>query len=172
MSLSDFYLIYIKSFFQTIINHLLDMPYRLRKIWEFFKLSLKDYDYDYAFLLYVEKKKLEDMAIFFEKSNVAEEDWAVARDARICAKLIDIITEQDTSYNIFYENGNSSKPKIIPTKDVNIKNMERFFRSTDCKRYKNGEKELSYVVKDDLRIEKAWNLYNKIRSENMRLWWN
>ena len=121
-------------------------------------------------MLILEKAKFEDVANYFTKSNIAEEDWAVARDAKICIKLIDIINGEDSSYDIKYNQKNFD---VNITKYVNIKNIKRFDGSSNyfSNAYKTNA-DLRYLIKDDLRIKKAWNLYCKIREYNMRDWWN
>lgn len=47
----------------------------------------KDKDWDYGFLLNLEKKKLQRMYAYFSTSEIAYGDELVARDLRICIKL-------------------------------------------------------------------------------------
>ena len=80
-----------KMFFTRFKNKIKRIPYRIKKIFKYIKLAYNDLDWDYYYMLILEKAKFEDIANYFTKSNIAEEDWAVARDAKICIKLIDII---------------------------------------------------------------------------------
>lgn len=157
-----------KMFFKRFKNKIKRIPYRIKKIFKYIKLAYNDFDWDYYYMLILEKAKFEDVANYFTKSNIAEEDWAVARDAKICIKLIDIIIGKDSSYNIKYNQKNFD---VIITKYVNIKNIKRFDESNYFfNAYKTNA--IRYLIKDDLRIKKAWNLYCKIREYNMRDWWN
>lgn len=164
----------LKSFFKRFKNRIKRIPYRIKKILKYLKLAYNDWDWDYSYMLSLEKAKLEDIVYYFSRSNIAKEDWAVARDAKICIKLIDIINEKDSSYDIKYkEKYNWEDYDVVPTKRVNVKNIKRF-DGLDCylsNSYK-ANVDLRYLVKDDLRIKKAWNLYCKIREYNMRNWWN
>lgn len=164
----------LKAFFKRFKNKIKRIPYRIKKIFKYLKLSYNDWDWDYYYMLILERAKFEDIANYFTKSNIAEEDWTVARDAKICIKLIDIINGKDSSYNIKYkEKYNWESFDVIITKQVNIKNIKRFDES-NCylsNSYKTNI-DLRYLIKDDLRIKKAWNLYCKIREYNMRDWWN
>ena len=145
---------------------------RIRKIWHFIGLARYDFDWDYAYMLEMERAKLEDMAKYFTESRIAEHDWAVARDAKICIRLIDIIIGNDSSYVM---KDNEKKPfmewDLVEIKKVNLKNAERFLSKERIDRYRDHPR-MKVYLKDDLRIEKAWNLYCKIREYNMRSWWN
>lgn len=145
---------------------------RIRKIWHFIGLARRDFDWDYAYMLEMERVKLEYMAKYFTESRIAEHDWAVARDAKICIRLIDIIIGNDSSYVM---KDNEKKPfmewDLVEIKKVNLKNAERFLSKERIDRYRDNPR-MKVYLKDDLRIEKAWNLYCKIREYNMRSWWN
>ena len=145
---------------------------RIRKIWHFIGLARRDFDWDYAYMLEMEKAKLEYMAKYFTESRIAEHDWAVARDAKICIRLIDIIIGNDSSYVM---KDNEKKPfmewDLVEIKKVNLKNAERFLSKERIDIYRDHPR-MKVYLKDDLRIEKAWNLYCKIREYNMRSWWN
>lgn len=145
---------------------------RIRKIWHFIGLARRDFDWDYAYMLEMERVKLEYMAKYFTESRIAEHDWAVARDAKICIRLIDIIIGNDSSYVM---KDNEKKPfmewDLVEIKKVNLKNAERFLSKERIDIYRDHPR-MKVYLKDDLRIEKAWNLYCKIREYNMRSWWN
>lgn len=158
-----------KMFFKRFKNKIKRIPYRIKKIFKYIKLAYNDLDWDYYYMLILEKAKFEDIANYFTKSNIAEEDWAVARDAKICIKLIDIINGKDSSYDMKYNQKNFD---VIITKYVNIKNIKRFDESNYLSNDYKANVDLRYLVKDDLRIKKAWNLYCKIREYNMKDWWN
>ena len=166
----------ICAFFKRNWRRLTEIGFRTKKIWRFIKLGWKDQDWDYAYMLYMEKAKLEDMARYYATCNIAETDWAVARDARICSRLIDIINGDNSSYTSRYkENGCTDGSDIIKLKKVNRKNMNRFNKDGRLPVYllsKGDNNDMAWLFEDELRIEKAWNLYCKIRENNMRSWWN
>lgn len=145
---------------------------RIRKIWHFIGLARRDFDWDYAYMLEMERAKLEYMAKYFTESRIAEHDWAVARDAKICIRLIDIILGNDSSYVM---KDNEKKPfmewDLVEIKKVNLKNAKRFLSKERIDRYRDHPR-MKVYLKEDLRIEKAWKLYCKIREYNMRSWWN
>ena len=149
-----------------------ELPFRIRKIWRFIGLARRDFDWDYAYMLEMERVKLEYMAKCFTESRIAEHDWAVARDAKICIRLIDIILDEDNSYVLKHD---ESKPlmewDLVEIKKVNLKNVRRFLSEEEINSLSKTPR-LKVYLKDNLRMEKAWNLYCKIREYNMRSWWN
>ena len=157
--------IYVSAFFRRNWMRITNIGYRSRKIWHFIKLGWKDQDWDYAHMLYMEKAKLEDMAKYYATSHITVNDWAVARDAKICSRLIDIINGDDASFTY------NEKWQKIKLKRVNTKNWKRFNKYGQFPEWMKDE-DLRIMMEDDLRIEKAWNLYCMIRQYNMRSWWN
>ena len=77
---------------------------------------------------------------------------------------------------LFGMKDNEKKPfmewDLVEIKKVNLKNAERFLSKERIDRCSDGHPRMKVYLKDDLRIEKAWNLYCKIREYNMRSWWN
>lgn len=154
------------------------------------KLLENDKDWDYCYLLLLEKKKLQRMYNYFSKSEIAYSDEIVARDLRICIKLIDIIMEDDAAYKTWLHE--SSKDQLMHTrkkedglyrvefeqlrpdtdfqKYVNVRNAERFLGKPFNKIEHSAR---SYVhEKISLRLLKALHLYNLIREYNMLGWYN
>ncbi|MCW4118936.1 hypothetical protein ONT17_09280 [Prevotella copri] len=151
----------------------------------------KDKDWDYGFLLNLEKKKLQRMYAYFSTSEIAYGDELVARDLRICIKLIDIIEENDAPYRYWLHESSKDQKMLTQKGDdskyhiefeqlradtdfpkyVNVKNSKRFLRK------ELNEKDFnsfgSYVSeKASLRVLKALHLYNLIREYRMLDWWN
>lgn len=54
-----------------------------------------DRDWDYGFLLELERKKLQRMAKYFSESEIAESDAATARELTLCVRLLDIILDKE-----------------------------------------------------------------------------
>lgn len=160
------------SFYHQWKRRVNNTPFRLRKAWNFMKLGWQDYDWDYGFLLYLEQEKLKSMHRYFSKSPIAENDWAVARDTKICVRLLDIIMDQDSSYVMKHdENKPPMEWDLVEIKRVNLRNAKRFLSEEEINGFSDKPRMRIYL-KDDLRKEKAWSLYCKIRENNMRSWWN
>lgn len=66
-------------------------------------LLAKDYDWDYGYLIALEKKKLQRMHDYFKISDIAEDNKYTTRDLGICLKLIDIFMENDGVHNTLLE---------------------------------------------------------------------
>lgn len=135
------------------------MKLRKSKYKNLIKSVLKFNTYDYAYLLSIEKQALICMKDYFSNSNIAVSDKEVAKDLDLAIKLLDIILEIDNSYTYSFPG------KFHSIKYVNTKNAYRFLSG-----YKFDFS--SPVIKDALRVEKAWHLYNRLRELKMRHWWN
>lgn len=113
------------------------------------RLLAKDQDWDFSFLIALEKKKLQRMHDYFKSEGHPEVNKLAARDIAICIRLIDIFMQDDAAYNSWsrqsfsgeikwrkleddmYELDDSdSKPLADFPVYVNVKNERRFFRAT------------------------------------------
>lgn len=160
--------------------------YRIEKLFQFLKWGWSDCDWDFAFLLELEQKKIKTMADTFEKANFFEGCEFVVRDMRICVSLLDIVMEKSHCYNLLHEKNliqksnnkksfhyNANDFKYVRTHNVNSKNAERFMDDETIELYfgKDASDTVRILGEDDLRQLKAWRLYCKIRAEHLREWW-
>ena len=156
------------------------------------RLLAKDLDCDYAFLIALEKKKLQRMHDYFKRESCLEHKDFVARDIAICIRLIDIFMEEDAAYNSWsrqsfsgeikwrklenemYEFDDSdSKPLANFPTYVNIRNERRFFRSTPIRdAQKEGHRDHAILLIARLRQQKALHLYHLIREYKLFEWWD
>lgn len=154
--------------------------YRRVKINSWCRLLEKDFDWDYGFLLEIERKKLSEMYSYFKTCTSTNKMRIVERDLCICLKLLDIILEKDDlqlkfsdiEFKIkekgFYEM--KEQPRIFSYRKlyVNTRNATRF-----CKfGFPNEDNDLEIIQRERLRQAKAWNLYHKIRCYRMFDWWD
>lgn len=151
------------------------------------KILRKDHDFDYAYLLILERFKLKRMIESFELASMPHENtWECVRDMKICVKCIDIILEDDEysksylhkfsdeKFDLKFEPNDKGTYTLdtssweTPTFDhhVNVKNAKRFDVGTD---YANES--LMNHIKMDLRQVKALRLYNSIRNKMFKWWW-
>lgn len=121
------------------------------------KLANKFKPWDYEFMLDLERESLIKMRDYHASHNVIVDNGntKIANEINLAIKLLDIGTGKNCSYDVYTE-----KSKIY----VNHRNCKRFLR----KKYKN----FSPVLLDMIRVEKAWYLYNKMRTELMKRWWD
>ncbi len=122
------------------------------------KEAMKFCPFDYGFVLSLEKQALIRMYEYFKVSRIAEGNEVIEKDLKLALKLLDIILEIDSSYH------HDLNTDGYIDRYINIRNWRRFLpKSTNLN---------LPIIKDYLRIEKAWYLYNKLRFERMRTWWD
>jgi hypothetical protein len=125
------------------------------------KILKKDFDWDYDFLLILEKKKLSRMRDYFQKdSPLSKENLTlILRDLTLCINLINIILD-DGYFG-------------VEDHYININNAYKFNKALDIF-YKKRIKENKDIemFKPQLRLLKALHLYNKIREYRMLSWWD
>ena len=156
------------------------------------RLLARDQDWDYAFLIALEKKKLQRMHDYFKYQGHPEVNRMAPRDIAICIRLIDIFMEDDAAYNTWLHKSFSDELKwrkledgtyelddsnITPLADfpvyVNVRNERRFFRTTPIKdAQQKGDKDGAIHLITRLRQEKALHLYHLIREYKLMTWWN
>ena len=127
---------------------------RSTTIKKYSKILKEDRDYDFEYMLDLEKFKLKRMSEYFSKSQIISDWERVVKEINLCIKLIDIITEKDPPGYLY--NGTKKLPY------VNTRNYKRFLKYI----YDNN------FYRDDLRQTKALYLYNLIRTYRMMSWWD
>lgn len=132
------------------------MKLRKNKNKRLIKEAMKFYPFDYGFVLSLEKQALIRMYEYFKVSRIAEGNEVIEKNLKLALRLLDIVLEIDSSYN----------SEGFVDRHINIKNWKRFWP-------KAADLDLSKpILQDYLRREKAWYLYNKLRFECMRNWWD
>lgn len=137
--------------------------WRIKRVLDFIKLAWNDHDFNYLFILKLEKFKLEKL---LEACKLFPYNHG-AKDISLCIKLINIIIGEDCSYKIDFNFKRTS------LKYINIKNAKRFLSESayeDLTDFNDKNPNLTYAIKDELRISKAWNLYCQIRKDKFRTW--
>lgn len=110
-------------------------------------LIAKDNDFDYGYLLELEKQKLQNMLDYFTEHRVTEDNWRMRRTLNWAIKCLNIVLNDSLYYQGY----------------VNLKNLYRFLPA----HLGNTQS-----VRTMLRNEKAWFLYNSIRNTYLRTWWD
>lgn len=140
--------------------------WRIKRVLDFIKLVWNDHDFGFLFILKLEKFKLKKLLEVCKRSPYKYD----AKDISLCIKLIDIIIGENCSFK------EDSNLKMIPLKYINIKNAKRFLSESNYEDLINfldfydEDFNLIYVIKNELRINKAWNLYCQIRKDKFRTW--
>lgn len=112
--------------------------------------------FDYGFMLEAERDMLRDMYDYFSSNEAMIADAKeCAKEIKLAIKLLNIILNYDESY---YQKGGQRHLTVYS----NLKNANRFNLSMI-----GDEIFLSQLIRE----EKAWLLYNRLRHEKMRKWW-
>lgn len=150
----------VKLFFKNVFN------YRT--------ILCEDHDYDFAYLLILERYKLQRMIKVFKYygaiRNTPSRHNPKVKWCKICVKLLNIILEDDTALEYYRENStqeNHFPAKFKLIKYVNISNCERFGWTKND--FNSDSRDL---LKDSLRQKKALYLYNMIRYNYIYEWWD
>lgn len=157
------------------------------------RLLANDHDWDYAYLIALEKKKLQRMRECIKEEHHLANNEFVVRDIGICIRLIDIFMENDAVYSTWLdrsysgirlrfrklEDGNyelvddDRKPLADLPVNVNVRNERRYFRSTPIKdALSENRRDWSIHLKISLRKQKALHLYHLIREYKLFDWWD
>lgn len=154
--------------------------YRRAKVNSWCRLLEKDFDWDYVFLLEIERKKIIEMYEYFKKCTRSDKMPLVARDLRLCINLLDIVLEKDDLQLEFAEMKTMRRddgmyemvegPHVIACRNlyINIKNASRFCLFD----FSTDDYDTNIIHKEELRKYKAWYLYNKIRTYKLFSWWD
>lgn len=138
------------------------MKLRNSKNKEIVKLATKYQPWDYGFNIDIEKAMLKKMYLFFSSDkprSVGSE--RVAKEINLALKLLDIILEKDDACVFNLQKGYKDA-KYYLVKYINSRNYNRFVKFEP----KNP------LLLNELRKEKAWFLYNKLRLYRMQSWWD
>lgn len=152
--------------------------HKIKNIVRWIPTLWKDYDWDYGFMLEIEQKKLMNMIDWYEKNNYGHRASSsrIVRQMKLAVSLLDIILEKDNWWYIDYPKDykfvvdHKFQPLPISSfvieKYVNTKNYKRFFPwlNDDTMKWP------SWII--ELRRQKAWILYNKLREAYMVHWWD
>lgn len=154
----------IKNFFLNIR----DTFYWLPLVWN-------DRDWDYCFMLEMERKKLKKVLRWYEDNEfgMSAYGWHDYRTMRWALSCLDIILDNDWWRINFPEGSNWLKIRdhekyyeVDPY--VNLRNWKRFLPYFNEENLNKTPKLWSV----ELREEKAWHLYHRLREQYMRNWWD
>jgi hypothetical protein len=146
----------------------------LRLVWT--ALSGRPWDFDY--LYYLEKAKLQEMLAYQEKHNLIceEQREQIIRTLRLAIRMLDIINNDHNYYHfdgdVKFDPISGSTLSRVNMDDiryycdvnVNLRNMNRFVREKDTYQFYEKHPHEVYILK-------ARYLYHKIRFYYTELWW-
>lgn len=163
------------------MNKITNFFLNIRNIIRWIPTLWKDRDWDYSFMLEIEYKKLNNMIHWYEQNDYGhlESGPRTVRQMKLAVRLLDIILDNDEWWHIDYPDGYKwfdKEHRYNRLSDdcyaidayVNINNWRRFLpwvKETTIKEHSN-------FWKTELRVEKAWRLYNMLRERHMCEWWD
>ena len=93
-----------------------------------------NHSYDYGYLLELEREKLKDMYEYFSNANIIEDEWIRARDCKLAISLLNIILEDDSSYDVYFAEGAKiGEGRYVIRKYVNDSNIDRLLADRHMK---------------------------------------
>lgn len=137
------------------------------------------YDFDYSSILSVERhqiKRVRDSINHYRNHVNWKQDVA---SMNLALRLLDIIEENGVAELLcdepfkFKDNGYlelNSDAKWKMGRYVNTKNASRFNPKWTSEHFEDPK--TGVLIKDHLRVEKAWQLYHKLRQYKLRTWWD
>lgn len=136
---------------------------------------LEGYDFDYSYLLDIELSKMKAMYNYFSKYGISESNDRMLQTLKRTITILDLLLNEDfCEVSINEVPDPSSKLEEIVGKieyrclvKVNFSNIKRFLPEVNEVSIDTYKK-----FPDILYMEKLWNLYNKMRAEYTRTWWD
>lgn len=146
------------------------------KIYE--KMLKQDNDFDYAYLLIIERFKIKRMIkSFIEASCPHEGIEYTIRELKWCVKLIDIVLEEDAITKTYMEQFGQNQLEIydgivVLKKDIEYK-IPIYINKNNAYRFNKiwNKDSLNNNILMEVRRVKALYLYNKIRNRMLKWWW-
>ena len=138
----------------------------------------KDREWDYSFMLEIEQKKLKNMIRLYEQNDYGNSTSGpiTVKQMKLAVRLLDIILEKENWWHIdnafypeYYEfivDHPLPQTAFVIDKYVNTRNYKRFFPLLSD----NTIKQSVWII--ELRVKKAWVLYNELRERYMLHWWD
>lgn len=123
------------------------LPKEVKRWIRFFIKTNAYYNFDWAFMLDIEKEKLTQCIKFFTDNGYHINNSRIISKMKLAVRLLDIAIDEDLDFKGY----------------INTRNMNRFISNLY-----NYEPDLLPT----LRTKKAWYLYNKLRYYYMKEWWD
>lgn len=162
-----------------LISNIRHFGGNISRWFSYFPVLWKTCDFDYSSILSVERhqiKRVRDSINHYRNHVNWEQDVA---SMNLALRLLDIIDEDGEAVLlcdepfIFKDNGYTElnpDGKWKMERYVNITNATRFNPKWTSAHFDDPKTEA--LMKDHLRVEKAWQLYHKLRQYKLRTWWD
>ena len=136
-----------------------NLIYNIKLIIRWIPRLWNTYDWDYGYLLKLEKNKLEDMIQWYEKNDYGslESGPEVYKQLLIAYNLLKIFLEEEEDwYEYNFRTGVCTFKKYVNTKN--------------CKRFLPDIEVINWITIIELRKEKAWHVYSEFRKRYLPGW--
>lgn len=153
-TLSNIYYWIYRLFKWSLPKFWKDLKRGIKNLIYWFPVIYKDWDWDYSYLYELEYHKLKSMCNSFEKYAISDGTKEI-KQMKICIALLEIILDKDELFEFRCINVH-----------VNLANKDRFLPNID-------HTALSYYnIPALVREEKALCLYNRIKIQYSKTWWD
>ena len=147
---------YIKDIYHGIKNY-------IRNIIRYSSILWNDHDWDFDFFLNIQDKKLVFMEKYHRHSGISTDNLWIADKIKLAKNLLEVSRSIDSDKH----------EELYWTPYVNTRNARRFHDNWDTLLKIVGEKPLGkQMALYDLRMKKAWYLYNKLLFLYIHHWWD
>lgn len=151
-----------------------------KNLFNWFNIIWNDREYDYLFMLKIEKKKIEQMIKFYSNDYYGKD--TTLKELKFANHLLDLIINEKYNDYISYDGTVQAKMNDdgktwscdLPTMHfnhyVNLKNVQRFIPHLKYSGLKNS----NYIefIKMTLYEAKLWHLYFRYKEYKMQNWWD
>lgn len=148
--------------FDDIRDKVMSFRKGISNLFYFFNVIWQYRDFDYGFMLSIEKRIMQSMQKYFETSNIAEGNDETARELKLCLSVLDEM-EKCTEYWYAEEKEGHKPIKVINTNNAPDKIKELI---------KDKDTPHNRAFQYDWYEYKCWRLYNLIRCHKMKTWWD
>ena len=125
------------------------LPKEIRRWIRFFIKTNAYSNFDWAFMLDIEKEKLSQCIKFYSNNGCHVNNDRIISKMKLAVRLLDIARDEDLDFKGY----------------INTKNMDRFLPGVVLYNHEID-------ILPTLRTKKAWYLYNKLRYYYMKEWWD
>lgn len=127
------------------------MIFSIKKLKKWSKIIREDCDWDYIYLLKIERQKIQNMKNYLAEYRFPD----IISKMDLCLRILNIIIGEEIENPTY----------------VNDRNIKRFFSNIDLEYLRNLKEKNPLWYYNEIRNEKAWKLYYKLREQYTRSWW-
>lgn len=151
----------------------------IKNLFRWFPLVWKDRDYDYSYIFYTLKFKIQNTADYIEKHKRYEGYERDVERMRLCVKLIDLLQDDyyQSEYQDYYETEFYTNEQILQSNIIRD-DLDSYFAKypNDYRKlpekYKDSTKPSKALIMGGMRHTKATKILFTIIERNIYYWWD